>query len=83
MIDAKFAPYAALVLRVGCGIMFLAHGLRLKAFMFSLPGTAQTLEFIGLPVFLTHLVFAAETVGGMLLIVGYTLAGSGRWCSQS
>ena len=78
MIDAKFAPYAALVLRVGFGIMFLAHGLLLKAFMFSLPGTAQTLEFIGLPVFLTHLVFAAETVGGMLLIVGYTLAGSWR-----
>tara|TARA_B100000676_G_scaffold278576_1_gene301158 strand:- start:928 stop:1284 length:357 start_codon:yes stop_codon:yes gene_type:complete len=43
--------------------------------MFSLPGTAQTLEFIGLPEFLTHLFSTAETVGGMPLIFGlYT-----RW----
>ena len=31
MIDSKTAPYAALVLRVALGVMFLAHSVYLKA----------------------------------------------------
>ena len=49
MIDTKTAPYAALVLRVALGAMFLAHGLWLKYFVFTLPGTAMFFESLGLP----------------------------------
>ncbi|MDX1487429.1 MAG: DoxX family protein [Acidiferrobacterales bacterium] len=75
MIDAKTAPYAALVLRVSLGAMFIAHSLYLKAFVFTLPGTAQFFASIGLPAFLAYTVFFAEAIGGILLLAGaYT-----RW----
>ena len=75
MTDPKLAPYAALILRVGLGVMFVAHGLILKYFVFTLAGTAQFFESIGYPAFLAYAVFAAETAGGILLIAGiYT-----RW----
>jgi putative oxidoreductase len=70
MVDSKTAPYAALLLRVALGVMFLAHGLWLKAFVFTLPGTVQFFESIGLPGFLAYATFAAETAGGILLILG-------------
>jgi putative oxidoreductase len=70
MIDQKTAPYAALVLRVALGVMFLAHSLWLKLFVFTLPGTAQFFGSIGLPEALAYLVFFAEVAGGILLILG-------------
>ena len=70
MIDTKTAPYAALVLRVSLGVMFIAHSVYLKAFMFTLPGTAQFFASIGLPGFLAYVVFFAEAIGGVLLIAG-------------
>lgn len=70
MIDTKTSPYAALVLRLALGVMFLAHSLWLKAFVFTLPGTAQFFESLGLPGFSAYLVFFAEAVGGVLLILG-------------
>ena len=69
-IDTRTAPYAALALRVSLGVMFLAHGLWLKGYVFTLPGTAQFFESIGLPGIFAYLVFAAETLGGILLILG-------------
>ncbi len=36
LIDPKLAPYAALILRVGLGVMFGGHGLILKYFVFTL-----------------------------------------------
>jgi putative oxidoreductase len=75
MIDAKTAPYAALVLRVSLGVMFIAHSLYLKAFVFTLPGTAQFFASIGLPALLAYVVFYTEAIGGTLLLAGvYT-----RW----
>jgi len=71
MIDNRTAPYAALVLRVSLGVMFLAHGLILKLMIFSLPGTAQFFGSLGLPPAFAYLVFLAETVGGLALIVGF------------
>lgn len=38
MIDHRTAPYAALILRVSLGVLFIAHGLLLKVFMFRRPG---------------------------------------------
>jgi putative oxidoreductase len=69
MIDARTAPYAALVLRVTLGVMFVAHAL-LKVFVFTLPGTVQFFGSLGLPAVLAYATFAAELVGGVLLIAG-------------
>ena len=69
MTEDRTAPYAALVLRLSLGTMFVAHAL-LKLLVFTLPGTAQFFESIGLPGVLGYAVFAAELVGGLLLIAG-------------
>ena len=70
MIDNRTAPYAALVLRVTLGVMFIAHSLVLKYFTFTLPGTAQFFESLGLPGALAYFTFWAELVGGVLLVAG-------------
>lgn len=70
MIDQKSAPYAALLLRVSLGLMYIAHGLILKHLTFTLPGTAQYFESLGLPGLFAYLVFFAEMIGGVLLILG-------------
>lgn len=70
MIDSKTAPYAALVLRIALGVMFLAHGLLLKVFIFTVPGTVGFFESIGLPGFFAYLTILAEVAGGIALILG-------------
>ncbi|MEX2648683.1 MAG: DoxX family protein [Alphaproteobacteria bacterium] len=70
MIDTRTAPYAALVLRLGLGTMYLAHSLVLKLIVFTLPGTAEFFASVGLPAASAYLVFAAEAVGGLLLVLG-------------
>jgi putative oxidoreductase len=69
MIDSRTSPYAALVLRVSLGVMFVAHGL-LKAIVFTLPGTANFFESVGFPGFLAYIVTPFEVVAGALLILG-------------
>ena len=69
MNDSRNADYAALVLRVALGVMFIAHA-GLKYFVFTLPGTAQFFASLGLPGVLGYVTFAAELVGGILLIAG-------------
>lgn len=65
---------AAGLLRTGLGVMFIAHAL-LKYFVFTLPGTAQFFQSIGLPGELGYVTVAAELIGGVLLILGvYTRA---------
>jgi putative oxidoreductase len=59
----------ALVLRLALGTMFIAHAL-LKFYVFTLPGTAQFFASLGLPPALGYLTFAAELVGGALLVLG-------------
>ena len=68
MTDSR-AAYAALLLRLSLGTMFIAHAL-LKLFVFTLPGTAQFFQSLGLPGALGYVTFAAELVGGVLLILG-------------
>jgi len=70
MIDTRTAPYAALVLRVSLGVMYIAHSLVLKHLTFTLPGTAQFFESLGLPGALAYLTFWAELIGGVLLVAG-------------
>jgi putative oxidoreductase len=69
MIDQRTAPYAALLLRTALGIMFVAHAL-LKYYVFTLPGTVQFFEGLGLPGFLAYFTFWAELVGGALILLG-------------
>jgi putative oxidoreductase len=68
-IDARTAPYAALLLRVTLGIAFLAHA-GLKIFVFTIPGTVGYFESIGYPGFFAYLVILAELGGGLALIAG-------------
>ena len=69
MIDFRSAPYAALTLRIALGAMFIAHAL-LKLFVFTLPGTVQFFQSLGLPGALAYLTFTAELVGGALIVLG-------------
>jgi putative oxidoreductase len=69
MIDSRTAPYAALLLRVSLGAMFIAHAL-LKYYVFTLPGTAQFFQSIGLPGALAYATFWAELAGGVLILAG-------------
>ncbi len=69
MSDLNTAPYAAFVLRVATGFLFLAHGL-LKLFVFTIPGTVGFFDSIGFPGFLAYLTIAAEIGGGLALIAG-------------
>ncbi len=69
MIDTRTTPYAALTLRLALGAMFIAHAL-LKVFVFTLPGTVQFFESLGLPGILAYATVAAELVGGVMLILG-------------
>ncbi len=70
MIDTRTAPFAAFVLRVSLGILFLAHA-GLKLFVFTPAGTAQFFGSLGLPPFLAYLTIAAEIVGAAALILGF------------
>lgn len=66
---------ASLVLRLSLGVVLVAHSLYLKLVVFTLPGTAQFFDSIGLPAVLAYVVFAIETVAGIALILGY----QSRW----
>jgi putative oxidoreductase len=57
------------LLRVSLGIMWIAHAL-LKLFVFTLPGTAQFFNSVGIPGFLAYPVFGIELVGGIALVLG-------------
>jgi len=70
MVDNRTAPYAATLLRVSLGAMFIAHSLVLKYLTFTLPGTAQFFQSLGLPATLAYATFWAELVGGVLLVAG-------------
>ena len=74
MTDSTRIDLAAGLLRTGLGVMFIAHAL-LKYYVFTLPGTAQFFESLGLPGALGYATFAAELVGGVMLVLGvYTRA---------
>lgn len=69
MIQHQTAPYAALLLRLMLGVMFVAHGL-LKVVVFTIPGTVQYFESVGVPGFLAYVTIVAELGAGVLLIAG-------------
>ena len=70
MTDTRSASYAALLLRVSLGVMFLAHGLILKVMTFTVAGTVGYFESIGYPAIVAYLVMLGEIGGGIALILG-------------
>jgi putative oxidoreductase len=69
MTDTRTSDYAALVLRLSLGTLFLAHAL-LKYFVFTPAGTEQFFVSVGFPGFLAYVTIAGELVGGALLLLG-------------
>jgi putative oxidoreductase len=75
MIDLRLAPYGALLLRVSMGVLFILHGVYLKAMVFGMAGAGKFFVSMGLPEWFAWVVMLYETIGGLMLILGvYT-----RW----
>lgn len=74
--DVAPVDYAALLLRVTTGALFLFHG-AVKLFVFTPAGTVGYFQSIGLPGPLAYLTIAVEILGGLLLIAGLWT----RWVS--
>ncbi|TQV89281.1 DoxX family protein [Aliikangiella coralliicola] len=60
-----------LILRISLAMVLLAHSLYLKLVLFTLAGTAQYFDSIGLPSILAYFVFAVETISGVSLLLGF------------
>jgi len=69
MINRSTAPYAALLLRLSLGTMFLAHA-GLKVVVFTVPGFVGYFASLGLPAIVAYAVLAFEIVAGLALIFG-------------
>ena len=76
MDETRNADYAALILRLGLGVMFIAHGL-LKVLVFTMPGTVGFFESQGFPGFLAYVTVIGEVGGGAALVLGIQV----RWIS--
>jgi putative oxidoreductase len=70
IMKASAYDYAALLLRLALGGMFLAHGL-LKFLVFTLPGTAGFFASVGFPGWTAYLVAPAEVLAGVALMAGF------------
>lgn len=70
MIDQRYAPYAATLLRLALGAMWLSHAL-LKVFVFTIPGFEGFLASQGMPTFLAVPVVALELAGAALILSGF------------
>ena len=63
------ADYAAFVLRVTSGALFIAHGL-LKVNVFTIADSVGFFESLGIPGLFAYLTILTELVGGAALILG-------------
>ncbi|MGS0896593.1 DoxX family protein [Burkholderia stagnalis] len=66
----RLNDFAATLLRVALGVLYLAHVAQ-KVFVFTLPGTAQFFASIGLPGWLAYLTTFVELAGGLALLAGF------------
>jgi len=65
----KLSALGLLLLRVGLGIAFVAHG-HLKIFVFTLPNAAQNFINFGIPGWTAYPVAFIELVGGCMVVLG-------------
>jgi putative oxidoreductase len=77
MTQNQLSQTAIFLLRISLGVMFLAHSVVLKLMVFTLAGNAQFFESIGYPGWVGYAVFGAETVGGLMLVLGI----QARWAA--
>lgn len=63
------APYAAFLLRLTLGVVFVAHAL-FKVLVLTMPGTAAFFADQGFPGWTAYPVTAVELVGGIALLTG-------------
>ena len=70
MIDNRTAAYGVLVLRVALGVLALSHGLT-KLLVFTPAGTVGFFQSLGYPPAAACYAMAAETLGGLALILGF------------
>ena len=70
--------YAAFILRLNLGSMFIAHGL-LKVLVFTLPGTVQFFDTVGFAGWMAYPVTLMEVTGGALLLLGIAT----RWVAMA
>lgn len=68
-IDA-LSPLGPLVLRVGLGLVFMAHACA-KPLVFTFPGTIAFFEALGYPGWTAYPVFVVELLGGLALLLGF------------
>ncbi|WP_303637760.1 DoxX family protein [Stenotrophomonas tuberculopleuritidis] len=66
---SPLAAYAATLLRLALGVLFLVHGLT-KLLVFTPAGTAAFFESLGLPGVLGHLTIAVELLLAAALLLG-------------
>jgi putative oxidoreductase len=69
MIDQRFADYAAMLLRLSLGTMWITHAL-LKVLVFTIPGFQGFLASHGMPPSLALPIVVIELVGGVLIVLG-------------
>jgi len=70
MVDEIYGTTGAMLLRLGLGVMWIAHAL-LKWFVFTIPGFAGWLESQGIPAFMAWPVFLLELTGGVMILIGF------------
>jgi putative oxidoreductase len=70
MIDQRYAPYAATLLRASLGAMWISHAL-LKLLVFTIAGFQGFLASHGMPVFVAWPVVLLELAGGTLILLGF------------
>ena len=63
-------PLGLALLRVALGTMWISHA-ALKWLVFSLPGTAEFFESVGIAGVLAYPVFVVEMLGGVALVAGF------------
>lgn len=66
---ADHSAWAALLLRLALGGLFVAHA-AIKLFVFTPAGTVAYFGSLGLPAVLAYATIAAELLGGLALIAG-------------
>jgi putative oxidoreductase len=70
MIDQRTAPYAAVLLRLSLGAMWISHAL-LKLLVFTIAGFEGFLASHGMPTFIAAPVVALEIAGGVIILLGF------------
>ncbi len=70
MIDQNLSPYAATLLRISLGSMWISHAL-LKLLVFTIAGFEGFLASHGMPTFVAWPVVLLEIIGGTLILLGW------------